>query len=566
MLFKNVCTRNGLPFFSRSYSGQVLLPIIFFGFLTLALTWPTAANFTTGIVSQNADARHNLWVMWHFQQALTGNQSLFYSSLLYYPVGISMLVHGIGPVPSLLALPFTPFGFEATYNGAVLTGFFLTGYCTWLLARALGLDHLVALFAGTMVISSEMHLAGLLGHIEKIFFAFLPLVLLACVHTLDLKRTRWWSIVVALLLFLTLLTSGWQFLSAAIGIALLICTRFLVAPKGDWPALLKRVGLFLVAAGILVLPLLVAILFAARNPALNIEYANQSANYSPDLIEFVLPSHFSMFWGGISRSFLNAHKIHWAVESAVSLSYVGIVLALIGLATQRKLAGPWLLIFVVAVLLSFGPTLKVVGSQVLPLPNLPITLPYDWVSAVPGLGFMRTPGRFMLLGYTALGVGAAIGLVWLTTRVPKFRYVIPIVAIVLVLVEAWPKPWPIEKLLPVPNFYKQIRADTDVYGVFDLPLAAAPSRGFIDHSSFYQIYQMTHQKGIASGYLSRTFSVHPVFSCWIPAREPKQVDVLVNNSATDCFNTAEYDLARAGYRYVVLHKRFGLRQSAKRGA
>lgn len=475
-----------------------------------------------------------------------------------------MLVHGIGPVPSLLSLPFAPFGFEATYNGAVLTGFFLTGYCTWLLARALGLGYLVALFAGTMVISAEMHLAGLLGHVEKIFFALLPLVLLACVHALDLKRPRWWALVVALLLFLTLLTSGWQFLSAAIGIALFICTRFLVASKNDWPTLLKRVGLFLVAAGILVLPLLAAILLAARNPALNIEYANQSANYSPDLVEFVLPSHFSMFGAGVSRSFLNVHKIHWSVESAVSLSFIGIVLVLLGLATRRKMVGPWFLIFVVSVVLSFGPTLKVLGHQVLPLQNLPVTLPYEWISSIPGLGFMRTPGRFMLLGYTAFGIGAAIGLGWLTTRVPKFRYVIPIVAIVLVLVEAWPKPWPVEKLLPVPDFYKQIRADTDVYGVFDLPLAAAPSRGFIDHSSFYQIYQMTHQKGIASGYLSRTYTAHPVFPCWIPAGESKQVDVLLNNSATDCFDAAEYDLARAGYRYVVLHKRFGGRQSAKK--
>ena len=51
--------------------------MLFYAALSIALSWPTARDFTTRITSSGVDARHNLWLFWHTQQALLGQQPLF---------------------------------------------------------------------------------------------------------------------------------------------------------------------------------------------------------------------------------------------------------------------------------------------------------------------------------------------------------------------------------------------------------------------------------------------------------------------------------------------------------
>jgi hypothetical protein len=69
------------------------------------------------------------------------------------------------------------------------------------------------------------------------------------------------------------------------------------------------------------------------------------------------------------------------------------------------------------------------------------------------------------------------------------------------------------------------------------------------------MYQMTHGKGIAMGYLSRTYYefTHPVLPCLLPelAELP---DITVNGEPSRCYQNGLYDLARFNYRYVVWHK------------
>jgi hypothetical protein len=68
------------------------------------------------------------------------------------------------------------------------------------------------------------------------------------------------------------------------------------------------------------------------------------------------------------------------------------------------------------------------------------------------------------------------------------------------------------------------------------------------------MYQMTHHKGLASGYVARAYETHPLFPCVIPRFQPSQPDVLVNGERTACYANTRFDLAHANYRYVVFHK------------
>jgi hypothetical protein len=80
-----------------------------------------------------------------------------------------------------------------------------------------------------------------------------------------------------------------------------------------------------------------------------------------------------------------------------------------------------------------------------------------------------------------------------------------------------------------------------------------PEVSALDYSSRYQILQMTHGKGIASGYISRAYKSHPVFPCLIP--EPVSTpDITINGDPVSCADNTLYDLAVNNYRYVVWHK------------
>jgi hypothetical protein len=66
--------------------------------------------------------------------------------------------------------------------------------------------------------------------------------------------------------------------------------------------------------------------------------------------------------------------------------------------------------------------------------------------------------------------------------------------------------------------------------------------------------QMVHRKGIAGGYISRAYTVHPHFPCLMPELMPPTPDLLLDGEPVPCYTNALYDLARHNYRYVVWHK------------
>jgi hypothetical protein len=536
--------------------------LLFYAALSIALSWPTARDFTTRITSSGVDARHNLWLFWHTQQVLLGQQSLFDAPLLYYPRGISLLVHGVGPITGLFALPFWAWGPEAAYNGALLLSLWLSGYCTYRLARGLELGRAPALFAGIMVIAAPMGLAGLNNHVTKVFVGTLPLLLLALQRALDLRRSWWWAPATGLALLLVLLHNGYQFVFAALAIGFFVLAALLTAPKEQrWPLLLRAM---LIGMCVLVIvgPLVFAIERAASNPAIIVD-VNQDSFAAPDLIQLILPPHFSLLFGSFTQQIMQTYSPDTTLnsESAVSLSLIGLALGLLAWVVGARRAEPhwragrrWFALAVLCVLFALGPQLRAAGNTSFTEYELPIILPYAFLTGLPGLDFMRAPGRFMMFGFVVFAISASYGLAWLTQRLPRLRYIIVPVAIALVLLEAWPAPFPQETLVPMPQFYQQIASDREQYGVFDLPLKSSGSLSWnwttAYFSSYYQIFQMTHHKGIAAGYISRTYGQHPVFAD-IVSDAVQQLRIDGQPAAHVNFQPT---LARNNYRYAVLHK------------
>ncbi len=530
------------------------IALLFFAVLSILITWPTVRHFTTGLTSSGEDARHELWLLWHTKEALLGRQPFFGAPFLFYPQGATLLTHSTGPVMGLLALPFWPFGPEAAYNGTLLLGLILSGYGMYLLARSLAFPRSIAIFAGCMVLAAPMTLAGFNLHLTKVFTGGMPIAILALLRALDPRRSRWWAAGAGAALLFVLLTNGYQFIYISLAAAFFTIAAIVTAGPDYRRSVGARSLLAAVCTLVLTGPLLFAMLQAASNPTLKVA-ATQDSFARPDLAQFVVPDRLSRLWSGWAQRQLEPFidKVTIDHETAVSLPWVAMLLCVPLLHRQGRPGWKWLLFTLLCVLFALGPTLQIRGRSSFTTYDLPLLLPYAWLTSLPGLEFMRTPGRFMQIGVIGLSIAASYGLLILIQHQPRWRHVLVGAAIALLLLQNWPQPYPEEKLPPVPDFYQQIARDPAVYGVFDLPLKYADGFGYglsyITNTSIYQMYQMTHRKGIHGGYVSRTYATHPLFADLMSFRYP---DLLIDGIPAPFANFLPA-LSRYGYRYVVLH-------------
>lgn len=576
----------------RSLWSENGIPLFLYALLTLALTWPTVRDFSSRLVSNGGDARNNLWMLWHVKEVVQGNHHLFDMPLLYYPAGVNLLSRGLGPLVGIIALPFWPLGPEAAYNGSLLVGFWLTGYFMYLLARGLGFERRVAFFAGLLLLAAPIHLVGVRGHMTKTFLGLIPLALLTLHHALNPRRSPWWALAVAAVVFLLLFHNLYQLVFTGLAFAFMAVTRLFIdgrpqtvdgaLPPEEEPspalpftpsplqnrivygirslvspprsAVLRRGLLTLAAILILIGPFSLKFFEVAQDPTISVDANLQSIAFQPDFTELFVPPRFSLLWGRLLAEFQEQNGIKPNIETSVYLSWTVLALSIVAWRKGPRRARAWLIFAAVCALLALGPSLKWLGERTFTEYDLPIMLPYALLTGLPGFDFMRAPGRFMMLGSVIFAVSAAFGLAWLLRRYPARATLMTVVVIALALIEVWPRPWPQEALHPVPEFYLQIAQDDELYGVFDLPVKPNEETWFAGYASYFQRYQMEHRKGIASGYLARTYTVHPLFPCVIPEFLEPHPDVLLNGEPADCAANVLHDLAYFNYRYVVYHK------------
>jgi hypothetical protein len=534
------------------------LPILLYLALTILFTWPMVPRFTTHIIGSNYDAYNGLWVMWHTKEALLGHQPLFDLPILYYPEGATLLTHVPGPVTGLFALPFWPWGAEAAHNGAVLISFVLTGYFTYLLGRKMGLERPVSFFAGLLLLAAPMHLNGLLGHTTKVFLGGPPLVIFCLYHVLDQKHRErpavLWAVATGFAFLFTLLHDSFQFITAGMAVLLVALFFTVTGAAEERIRLLRRLLWVILASLIIAGPLLVMTALAAYDPAITFDHNLTSFKFQPDTLEFILPTPPSRLFGPPAEQLLLKYQIEPTIETTVSISWAALALMLIA-AIRGNIQGRfWVVFGLFWVILSLGPALRLFNQTTFTEYGLPVILPYAFLTELPGLDFLRTPGRFMQIGFAVIGIAAAWGLAWLRQRWPRRATVITIAAVFLVLLESWPQSWPMLSLNPVPDFYRQLAGDEEMYGVLDLPITPDEEVPVIMYNATYQIYQMIHSKGIPMGYISRTYDQHPIFPCLYNNPLPDPSDLMVDGQTSPCPFHPFFDLPDNNYRYVVWHK------------
>ena len=155
--------------------------MVAYALLTVALTWPLAAQFTTAVPG-GGDAWQHIWNLWWLKKSLIDlHTNPFYTNYLYYPGGVTLLFHTLVPLEAALTIPLQLLGFDLLplYNLVMFSSFVLAGYGCWLLVRDLTKNSLAAFVAGGAFAFCPYHAGHMLGHMNLASLQWLPLYMVA---------------------------------------------------------------------------------------------------------------------------------------------------------------------------------------------------------------------------------------------------------------------------------------------------------------------------------------------------------------------------------------------------
>ncbi|MBN1813296.1 MAG: hypothetical protein JXA14_15780, partial [Anaerolineae bacterium] len=171
--------------------------------LTLVMTWPLAGRLNTHLPGRGDDLLVHYWNGWWVKRVLTQGGDLFYTDLLFYPTGVSLLYHNISWYNIALWLPLEPLvGGIAAFNLVHLSNLVLCAVGMYVLARYLTGSTAAAFIAGLVYAFWPYRLFEV-EHPNLIAAQWLPLFLLYLMRAVREERKMRHVLIAALLLALT---------------------------------------------------------------------------------------------------------------------------------------------------------------------------------------------------------------------------------------------------------------------------------------------------------------------------------------------------------------------------
>ena len=416
--------------------------------LAIVATWPLATFFTHGLIGNDkaVDSYQHTWHQWWVAEALTHGKSPFFTNLLYYPEGIDLFWQTLGFTQGLVAMPLTlTLGAIAGVNFTVLSSFVIGGYATFLLAKRLSESVAGALVAGSIYVLSPYHLQKMSeGSIELTSIHWLPVYVLALYVLLE--RPTWWKALLAGAALLWVSLGAWYY--GLFAVMFTGCMSFVWAlgsgmsgksgeseRVGKWESgrsqqnsklniqNSKLSSLFNIQRSTFnikhsvqrflwgLTPLLIWVLVLAPRISSVNQSIDQSSwdmrqaqvEHSADLIDFFLPSPLNPVWGPAIRDWRTARYPDLLTYWNVSLGLVGLLLALIGMATSWRKTWRWGLLLLATMLLAMGPMLRLAGQQT------DIPLPFALIQGLPGIRIGQRPSHMAVLASLMIAVLASFG-------------------------------------------------------------------------------------------------------------------------------------------------------------
>jgi hypothetical protein len=508
---------------------EYLIALLLYVTITLVSFWPSFSNITKIIPCNEGDCYYFLWNLWWTNYAsFTLHTNIYFTNMIFYPVGSSMVAQSFLPFASWITYPLQLVSIPTAYNFVVLLGFALSGVTAYALVKYLVKDKYAAFIGGLIFAFSPIHTGHLFaGHLDWVSIEFIPLFVLAFLLLVRERKYKYVLVAAISFLFIVFMGGAQQAISSLLFIAALV--YFYAFLEGFGKILNTKLFLSILLIVFLValfgLPLFIQILKGVLGGALQTAKIGSglldSVLWSDSLLGFFVPSCYNPTYNslqsgnsGFLNSFYNAiyrgiviSKINYD-ERISYIGYLVLFLFLCGIyydfkKNKSKKTIVWIDLFLLFSLMSLGPLMSFSSNNI-----SDISGPFLIYSIIPILNIIREPGRLYFAATIPLAIITSLGLSelydGLRVRKPVKKILITSLIGVLIMLDY------VGIILPgnsqtlfqnvtIPNAYRIIENNSGNFSVLLLP-----SRYNADLYQAEQMYYQTlFKKPMLTGYVSR---------------------------------------------------------------
>lgn len=460
------------------------------------MTFPVVLHFGEEIYGTPGDATGGVTQYWWWGYAILHGGSIFDNKLEGVPLGSGWSEIPFVVLPLVIFTPLTlAIGPIASYNLLILSSFPLTAWATFLLIRRLGFSAIPSSFGALAFAFSPYHIGKATGHGNEAHMEFVALMLYFLVGWRQTGRRR--DVVLAGVMAGLQLWMDYSVLFVmAFGVLAFFIVSAVLKPDdstiGRWLWRNIKAG---VATAVVAIPFVPVALVAFHRPgsgSLGVELggAHRSIDelqiYSARLYEYFEPWHDNPLVPAVVKHWEDLH-LHGSnyVESSLTLGYVVMLLALVGLLMNRQKfpAALGIGLVVIGVVMASAPTTHVLGISF----HAPSYYLYSFLT------IFRVYARFGILVLLGVCILAAAGLAGVERRVAPGPSQALLVLPFLLLAFEFNNipPFHVTKILPAPAEYTWLR-DQPPGILMEYPAHSGdPLRQEIEVRQ-YELYQMVH--------------------------------------------------------------------------
>ena len=468
---------------------------ILYFIIACLITWPLITQLGDLLVGRTTDAMVHYWNGWWFQQALQMGQSPFFTDLLNYPEGVSLVTHNfalLNIMPWLLLEPLI--GGIPAYNLIILLYLALCGWAMYHLAYELLSQREAAFIAGLIYMAWPFRISQL-DHPNLIATFWVPFFFLFLIRTL--RDGRWLDALWAGIALALVGYTRWQLL---IPVSLMTLV-YLLARIRDWlPRWRETLPRLVVTAGVAIAALLPPAVMLAREQIntdfsadVIFEYDEQSM--STDLLAYLLPSRRHFALRETTRELIDRYYPDRTSgrRYPVTIGYSVLLLAIIGLVKRWRSTWVWLLMALIFIGLAAGMVWRVNGQTITAVPTL-----YKLLAPLQVMRLLRVPERYVIFLALPAALLAAYGWLTLISSRRLSRWWLPLTFLlgIVILVEYQSTPLQSVYTDYDKTVFEHLAQEPGDFAILNIPLRYRFSKEYMFDQTF-------HERPILQGHVSR---------------------------------------------------------------
>lgn len=500
--------------------------------VTLLMTYPVISHLTTRLVGHGGDIWVHFWNNWWIGQVLERGANPYYTDLLFYPNGASLVYHNFGWLNIAGALALKPMlGPVGAYNAVFILNIALCGYAMYDLARYL-LGHRPTAFVAGLVHAFWPYRLVHVDHPNLISTQWSVWFLLYLIRTVREGRRR--HVLLAALFLILTAFARLQLLVLTFFPAVIYLLYSLFTERERWNRLLVW---RLILIGVLTIAALAYPVFPLVREQIVGDYPNdifldEQTENQTDLLAYILPNSSHPLRKRYLPDVLPTH--------VAFVGYTALALATYGAIRAGQRARLWLLIAAFSFVMALGPCLRLAGRVYRGIP-----MPYQLLGWSFPVRVLRNPHRFNILLAIPVAVLVGYGVRFLLRSGWRVR-LLPLVVVGFVLFEYLRTPLPLARMDYSP-FYDELAANPERFGLYDLPM------GFSGPAKFYMYLQTVHGKPIVEGKMARPTRAINAFIDGHSFTEHLRLTNEMDQDLTAVSRSLAY-LADSDVRYLIMHR------------